>query len=68
MKRLPRDQAKELADQARLLRAWKQWHQEQLDEALAGVHGAQIAELMVQLDWLELDSAVSLLASIQRTD
>ena len=40
MKHLPRDQQKELADHARLMRAWKAWHREQLDEALAGPHGA----------------------------
>ena len=44
-RRLSRDQEKELADHARLMRAWKAWHQEQLDEALAGAHGAMIAEL-----------------------
>ena len=32
-KRRTRDQ--ELADNAHLLRAWKRWHREQLDEVLA---------------------------------
>jgi len=32
--RPPRDQQKELAGDARLLRAWHAWHREQLDEAL----------------------------------
>src|SRR6516162_2094827 len=30
MKRLPRDQQKELADQAQLMRAWRAWHAAQL--------------------------------------
>jgi hypothetical protein len=68
MKRLPRDQQKELADQARLLRVWKAWHQERLDDALAGTHGATIAELMTLLDRLELNSAAALLDFMQRSD
>jgi hypothetical protein len=68
MKRLPRDQQKELADQARLTRAWKARHREQLEEALAGAHGAQISELMALLDRLELSSAAALLAFIRRSD
>src|SRR6516162_8166052 len=68
MKRLPRDQQKELADQARLMRAWKTWHAEQLDEALAGLHGAMVAELMTLLDRHELNSPAALLACVQRMD
>jgi hypothetical protein len=34
MKRLPRDQEKELADQARLLQTWRAWHVEQLADAM----------------------------------
>ena len=36
--------------------AWKTRHQEQLDEALAGAHGAVVAQLAL-LDRLELNSA-----------
>ena len=39
MKHLSRDQQKELADHARLKRAWKAWHREQLADALAGPPG-----------------------------
>lgn len=41
-----RTKEKELADNARLLRAWRDWHREQLEEALAGVHGAVLERLM----------------------
>ena len=68
MKRPPRDQQKELADQAQLMRAWRAWHAEQLDEALAGLHGAMVAELMTLLDRHELNSAAALRACVQRMD
>jgi len=68
MKRRPRDQEKEPADQARLQRDWKVWHREQHEQALVGAHGAVIADLMLQLDQLELRSASMLLARIQRTN
>jgi hypothetical protein len=68
MKRLPHDRQKELVDQARLTRAWKARHREQLEEALAGPHGAQISELMALLDRLELSSAAALLAFIRRSE
>ena len=67
-RRLPRNQEKELADQARLVREWKAWHAEQLADALAGAHGATIAELMMLLDQLELSSAAVLLDYMQRSD
>ena len=47
-RRLPRNQEKELADQARLVREWKAWHAEQFADALAGAHSATIAELMMR--------------------
>jgi len=40
---------KELADRGRLLRAWKRWHAELMEQALAGVHGAVLERLMAQL-------------------
>lgn len=52
MKRLPRDQQKKLANDARLLRAWKAWHREQLEEALAGMHRDVLEQLMLQLKHL----------------
>jgi hypothetical protein len=57
-----------LAESQKLPRAYKQWHREQLEDALAGPHGATVAELMILLDRLELNSAAALLACVQRTD
>jgi hypothetical protein len=65
---LPRKRQEELEDNARLTRAWRQWHAEQLEEALAGLHGTTVAELTTLLDRLELDSAAVLLDCVQRTD
>jgi len=36
---------KKLADDARLLRAWKKFHREECEAALAGSHGAVLGEL-----------------------
>jgi hypothetical protein len=63
-----RTKDEKLAETRKLSRAYKQWHREQLADALASVHGATVAELMVLLDRLELSSAAALLACVQRTD
>jgi hypothetical protein len=65
-RRLTKDE--KLAEGQKLSRAYKQWHREQLADALASVHGATIAELMRALDRLELSSAAALLACVQRID
>jgi hypothetical protein len=57
-----------LAESQKLSRAYRQWHREQLADALAGAHGARVGELMSLLDRLELNSAATLLACVQRTD
>lgn len=57
---------RELADNARLLRAWKRWHTEQLEEALAGVHGAVIGRMMAQLK--DLKSARELVDAMVAED
>jgi hypothetical protein len=46
-------QEKEIADQAKLTRAWKAWHREQRDLVLAGPHGAVLSELFRMLDNLQ---------------
>ena len=70
MKPRSEEQRKKLADDHRLLRAWRTWHAGQLAEARTGVHGALVAELMALLDKLELNSnsAAALLAFVERTD
>jgi hypothetical protein len=57
-----------LAETGKLTRAYRAWCREQLNEALAGAHGATVAELMALLDRLELNSAATLLAAVQHTD
>ena len=66
--RLPRDRQKELQDDARLVRAWRKWHREELGEALAGVHGPMVERLVYMLKALELSSAPLLLAYIRGVD
>ena len=56
----------ELADQARLTRAWRAWHFEQLEEALLGLHGGVLERLMVQLK--ELRTARELVNFISAQD
>jgi hypothetical protein len=43
------DEQQKLADAAKLLRAWRAWHREQLETALTSVHADVVAQLMVQL-------------------
>jgi hypothetical protein len=57
---------KQLADNAYLLRAWRKWQREQLEEALAGVHGAVLERLMAELK--DLQSARALVAFISAQD
>jgi hypothetical protein len=67
-RRLPHNEQKEIEDQSRLLRSWRAWHQEQLEVALAGAHGALVTELMIILDRLELSSSAALVALMERSD
>jgi hypothetical protein len=52
----------ELADDARLLRAWKNFHREQLSKAIAGPHGAIVVQVMEFLRTMTPASANALLA------
>jgi hypothetical protein len=65
-RKLTKDQ--KLVENQKLSRAYKQWQREQLDAALASAQGATVAELVTLLDQLELNSAATLLACVQRTD
>lgn len=60
------ERERELADQARLTRAWRAWHFEQLEEALLGLHGGVLERLMVQLK--ELRTARELVNFISAQD
>jgi hypothetical protein len=44
---------KKLADDARLLRAWKAWHREEREAVVAGPHGPVLAELFRMLENLQ---------------
>ena len=57
---------KTLADRAHLLRAWRSWHVEPLEEALADVYADVMSRLMAQLE--ELRSARALVDFIAAQD
>jgi hypothetical protein len=61
-------QEKQLADNAKMMRAWRRWHREQLEEVFRGPHGPMIERLMVVLKELSLQSAPLLLAYIRGVD
>jgi hypothetical protein len=44
-RRPPRNEQKEVEDRSRLLRAWKKFHAEELETALAGPHSTVLTEL-----------------------
>jgi len=60
MGRRKSEKDKELADNARLLRAWRHWHREQLEKALNGLHAGVMVRLMAELK--NLHSARQLVA------
>ena len=66
MRRRRPAQEKNLADDARLMRAFRAWHREQLEEALAGVHADVMNRLMAQLK--DLRAARELIAFIEAQD
>ena len=59
---------KELQDNAHLLRQWKVWHREQLDEALACPCGDKIAALMDMLRHLAMGSSQALIDYVRTVD
>jgi hypothetical protein len=59
---------KELHDNARLLRAWRQWHREQLEAALGGPHGVAIAKVIDFLKRMDPHSAPALIALLHAHD
>jgi hypothetical protein len=59
---------KELEDNARLLKSWKKFHAEELEEALAGPHRHIIEPLVALLKHLDLQSSKPLLDFIRAQD
>jgi hypothetical protein len=53
---------KKLADNSKLLRQWKRWHREQLDEVLAGPHAVIATQVMPFLETMTPASGAALLA------
>jgi hypothetical protein len=66
--RSKRQLEKELANNARLLRAWRRWHREQLEEVLAGPHGTAVAQVIGFLDGMGPQSAPALIALLREHD
>jgi hypothetical protein len=66
VKRSQSEKDKKLADNERLLRWWKKFHREQLEEALAGVHHDVLERMMAQLK--DLKSARELVNAITAED
>jgi hypothetical protein len=62
MKRRRNARDQELADNACLLRAWRRWHAEQLEQVLAGPHGAAVAQVIKFLKGMGPQSAPALIA------
>jgi|SRR5262249_7535365 len=59
---------KELIDNARLLRAWRNWHAEELDEALTGPHHHVLEPLMKILKTLDPQSSRALIDFVRAQD
>jgi hypothetical protein len=66
MRKSEKDQ--KLADNAYLLRAWRRWHHECLEEVLAGPHGTAVARVMAFLKHMSPQSAPALIALLREFD
>jgi hypothetical protein len=66
MRRSQSEKDKKLRDDARLLRAWRNWHAEQLTEALTGLHRDVLGRVMAQLK--DLRSARELVTAMAAED
>jgi hypothetical protein len=51
-----------------MLRAWTHWHRERREEALAGPHGALVAELFAALHELTVKDGAKLVAFVRAQD
>jgi hypothetical protein len=69
MKRaIKRDEDRERAEEAYLLRNWHGWHRAERKAVLAGPHGPMFERLLFLLKSLELKSATILLAFVRGVD
>ena len=59
---------KELADNARLLRAWRAFHREERDAVLAGPHARTLAELFRMFSAIECTTPAQLVGFINAID
>ena len=59
---------KELAEVTAMLRAWNAWHREQLEQVLAGPHGAAVAQVIEFLKHMQPESAPALIALLRNHD
>jgi hypothetical protein len=62
------DEEKKLADAAKLLRSWKKFHAEEKAAALAGPHGAALAELFRMADNLNCVHPTQLVGFVRAVD
>jgi hypothetical protein len=62
------ERERKLADDARLLRAWKKFHREERDAVRAGPHGVVLAELFRMLENLSRISPAQLVGFAQSID
>jgi hypothetical protein len=61
-------QEQKLADDQRLLRAWKKFHREEREAALAGPHGAVLGELFRMFENLKFVQPVQLIGLMRSVD
>jgi hypothetical protein len=54
-----------LDERGQQVRAWRRWHREQLDEALAGPHGRTLERLLRFLESMTLQSAPALVELVR---
>jgi hypothetical protein len=64
-KRRAKAAEKALAERDDLLRLWKRWRRERLDELLAGPHGAAARELVAFLQAMALDDGARLVEFVR---
>jgi hypothetical protein len=59
---------KKIAEDTAMLRAWKAWHREQLEQVLGGPHGAAVAQVVEFLKGMGPQSAPALIALLHEHD